>query len=163
MFVHVAYGGICNLGLRYVAKILARIPLIYGHHGRSTLRGRVLVEAAVKLVRIGRVGHHDRTVGRSAARDDEVGAGRGFAARNGSRYGESKCQQYLFHRFMNFYRTYPFSCFLSLYLSLWHPPRSQPWPWPPTRARATAAAPSHTAIPKPRLSYAYHDRRVSHS
>ena len=82
MFVHVPHRGIGMFHLRDVAQITPRVPLVDGEHFARTepaLRCVELIEAAVQRMRIGGIAHQRRRIGRSAARDDEVGtrSGRG--------------------------------------------------------------------------------------
>ena len=82
MFVHVPHRGIGMFHLRDVAQITPRVPLVDREHFARTepaLRCVELIEAAVQRMRIGGIAHQRRRIGRSAARDDEVGtrSGRG--------------------------------------------------------------------------------------
>ncbi len=96
--VHVSYGGIGAGSLRNVAQVAPRIPFVdrYQRPGLVAFaRGVVFVEGPVELVRIGRIAHHGRTVGRSPFRDDEVGAG-GCGPRTQGRQ-QAGCQENFFH------------------------------------------------------------------
>ena len=99
VFVHVAHGGVRFAELRDVAEVASRVPLVDGEHrpGLVSSAGGV-VEGSVERMGVGRVGHHDRTVGRGSLRDDEVGAGRDRAV---SGYGGEGCehQSEFFHVF----------------------------------------------------------------
>ena len=80
--IHVADRRIGMRHLQDLAQIAARIPFVDRHQIAGLvvlLRGIVLVEGTVEDVRIGRVRHHGRAVGRSALRDDEIGTGLGHA------------------------------------------------------------------------------------
>ncbi len=98
VLVHVA-DRVERLGrLRYVAEEAARIPVVDGEFGaRTVASGRGVVECAVEPVRVGGVGDHDRTVGRGAARDDEVGASLGGDERGRAAQGEQQRTEEFFH------------------------------------------------------------------
>lgn len=82
ILVHIAY---YIVGVRHLGDISVETeralgvtaPLDYGTHlALAVVRRRNEGKAAVAGKRIGRIGHHHRTVCGSSARNDEVGAGK---------------------------------------------------------------------------------------
>ena len=91
VLVHIADGRIGALDLLDLTHISAAIPIIYRHiraFGITLFGSVVLVECTIKLMRIGSIADDDRSVGRCAARHDQVCAGHCHARGEQSDCGE---------------------------------------------------------------------------
>ena len=79
MLIHVADNVIGLLDLRNLAERLVGVPFEYlAGLALGVLAGGTVMQEPVEIVRVGRIGHHHRTVGCGALGGDQIGAGIGF-------------------------------------------------------------------------------------